>query len=220
VFTQVWRVLHNTGTLWLNLGDSYDKKKNLRGLPWRVAQALQGDGWILRNSIIWHKPDAMPESVTDRLSTKYEHVFLMVKQPRYTFNLDPIREPTLHEPDGQIVGGKKYVGIRRDNGGAYTSVPDGGKNPGDVWSMAKPKFTGNHVAPMPTELATRCVTAGSQTNDIVLDPFSGSGTTGMAAQTLARRYIGIDTNKEYLDLSLKTRFAETPLNLTFPTTNT
>jgi len=95
VFAEVWRVLRDDGTLWLNLGDTYEGK-SLSGVPWRVALALKADGWQLRSDIIWHKPNPMPESVTDRLATKHEHVFLLTKGRRYWFDLDAIREPLAH----------------------------------------------------------------------------------------------------------------------------
>lgn len=156
VFREARRVLVDDGTLWLNLGDSYDSAKNLLGIPWRVAFALQDDGWILRNDIIWHKSNAMPESVTDRLSNRHEHLFMLSKSQRYWFDLDPIREP-------------------------------------------------------PPALAERCVRAGCKPGGTVLDPFSGSGTTGLAAARHGRRYVGIDLNREYLDLSLRTRLAQPSL---------
>lgn len=222
VFREARRVLADDGTLWLNLGDSYnahpgqrkvsDKAgakqaskrgstgspsrhveglpaKNMIGIPWRVAFALQDDGWILRNDIIWSKPNAMPESVTDRLSTRHEHLFLFTKSPRYWFDLDPIREVAVTD-----VGGK-------------------GRNPGDVWAIPTQPFAEAHFATMPPALAERCVQAGCKPHSTVLDPFSGSGTTGYAAAKHDRRYIGIDLNAEYLDLSLRTRLAQPALSL-------
>lgn len=215
VLAEVRRVLADDGTLWLNLGDSYasvggkqgigvnaragntikqmDSRtrpsapgvaaKNLLGIPWRVAFALQDDGWILRNDIIWAKPNAMPESVRDRLSTKHDHVFLLSKGPRYWFDLDPIREP--------------HSEVRR--------------NPGDVWSIPTSPFPGAHFATFPVALAERCILAGCKPGGTVLDPFSGSGTTGLAAARHGRRYVGIDLNREYLAMSLETRLRQTAL---------
>lgn len=215
VFRQARRVLTRDGTLWLNLGDAYaaptgqgrrgqhrpsgrrdratipapasarfDRPpKSLLGMPWRVAFALQDDGWILRNAIVWHKPNAMPESVTDRLSSRYELVFLLTKHARrYHFDLDAIR-PAL------------------------------GGNPGDVWHQANQPFTGAHIATMPVALAERCIAAGSKPTDTILDPFSGTATTGLAAARHDRRYIGIDINAAYHDLALRTRLAQTTLAL-------
>ena len=213
VFREARRVLADDGTLWLNLGDSYSggarttyadtgkasgrigtkrppstlPGKNLLGVPWRVAFALQDDGWILRNDIIWSKPNAMPESVTDRLSSRHEHLFMFSKSPRYWFDLDPIREVAVTD-----VGGKR-------------------RNPGDVWAIPTQPFAEAHFATMPPALAERCVSAGCKPGGTVLDPFSGSGTTGYAAAQHDRRYVGIDLNAEYLDLSLRTRLAQPAL---------
>lgn len=227
--------------------------KNLMGMPWRVAFALQDDGWILRNAIIWYKPNAMPESVTDRLASRYEHLFLFSKSPRYWFDLDPIREPLLH-PDAadgtRVFGGKqggagKVGSAHRTGGGmpntygrkrdktwtpgtlttaadtpsatdAATSGQTGsgtrGRNPGDVWTIPTQPFTEAHFAVMPAKLAERCILAGCKPGGTVLDPFSGSGTTGMVAQRHGRKYVGIDLNREYLDLSLRTRLQQAALD--------
>ena len=253
VFREARRVLADDGTLWLNLGDSYVHKKasgpqgrdgeratrtftadaaggwsglpdkNLLGIPWRVALALQDDGWTLRNEIIWHKPNAMPESVADRLSNRHEHLFLLTKQPRYWFDLDPIREPrsevsikraTPHRsPAGKAAReGLPYAGIASPQTLALSQMMhDGGRNPGDVWTIATQPFTEAHFATMPPALAERCVQAGCKPGGTVLDPFSGSGTTGLAAARHGRRYVGIDLNADYLDLSLRTRLAQPSL---------
>lgn len=242
VFREARRVLADDGTLWLNLGDSYQSpggaagvgpnakvhstirqgerrtrpssalpNKNLLGIPWRVALALQADGWILRNEIIWTKPNAMPESVRDRLASKHEHVFLLTKSPHYWFDLDPIREPHVSTPSragAQALRGQKAIRPVGPNSGAYAEA---GRNPGDVWPIATVPFPGAHFATMPPALARRCIAAGCKPGGVVLDPFSGSGTTGMAAGELGRRYIGIDLNRDYLDLSLETRLAQTAL---------
>lgn len=211
VFREARRVLVDDGTLWLNLGDSYDSAKNLLGIPWRVAFALQDDGWILRNDIIWHKSNAMPESVTDRLSNRHEHLFMLSKSQRYWFDLDPIREPHESTPDragGTALRGQKAIRPSGPNSGAYS---EGGRNPGDVWTIASQPFGEAHFATMPPALAERCVRAGCKPGGTVLDPFSGSGTTGLAAARHGRRYVGIDLNREYLDLSLRTRLAQPSL---------
>lgn len=211
VFHEARRVLADDGTLWLNLGDSYDSAKNLLGIPWRVAFALQDDGWILRNDIIWHKSNAMPESVTDRLSNRHEHLFMLSKSQRYWFDLDPIREPHESTPDragGTALRGQKAIRPSGPNSGAYS---EGGRNPGDVWTIASQPFGEAHFATMPPALAERCVRAGCKPGGTVLDPFSGSGTTGLAAARHGRRYVGIDLNREYLDLSLRTRLAQPSL---------
>ena len=189
-------------------GADWAKPKSLLGIPWRVAFALQDDGWILRNEIIWSKPNAMPESVTDRLSSRHEHLFMLTKSRRYWFDLDPIREPHVSEPGREgsnYMRGQKAMRPVGPNSGAYS---EGGRNPGDVWSIATQPFPGAHFAVMPPELARRAVVAGCKPGGVVLDPFSGSGTTGLVAQQNGRRYVGIDLSAEYLDLSLRTRLQQ------------
>jgi len=192
--------------------------KNLLGIPWRVAFALQDDGWTLRNAIIWNKPNAMPESVTDRLSGRYEHVFLFAKSRRYWFDLDAIREQG-GGWDGKTWEERKAAGAalaRKLNpdapGYSRFATPAKGRNPGDVWTIHTQPFAAAHFAVMPVKLAQRCILAGCKPGGTVLDPFSGSGTTGLAAQRIGRRYVGIDLNAEYLDLSLKTRLAQSALD--------
>lgn len=251
LFSELRRALADNGTLWLNLGDSYSSGgrsaydinggktrarghcesrpgadvpgKNLLGVPWRVAFALQDDGWILRNAIIWNKPNAMPESVTDRLSGRYEHVFLFSKQSRYWFDLDPIREEVIYpkNPVRDVVSPDpvQYApGMRPQNGRARTGRQRGyvgsdlGRNPGDVWSIPTQPFPGAHFAVFPVALPTRCILAGCKPGGTVLDPFNGSGTTGLAAQRCGRKYIGIDINLDYLDLTLRTRLQNAALD--------
>lgn len=186
-------------------------QKSMLGIPWRVAFAVQDDGWILRNEIIWSKPNAMPESVTDRLSSRHEHLFLFSKSRRYWFDLDPIREPHASTPDREgknALRGQKAMRPVGPNSGAYS---EGGRNPGDVWNIATQPFPGAHFAVMPPELARRAVVAGCKPGGVVLDPFSGSGTTGLVAGQNGRRYVGIDLSRDYLDLSLRTRLAQSAL---------
>lgn len=201
--------------------------KSLLGIPWRVALALIDDGWTLRNDVIWTKPNAMPESIDDRLSGRHEHVFLLTKGPRYWFDLDPIREKRKHEAPpiqsptyGEAIKGPQHDrhGQRGDRfGGNPASMhvtgvyQTDGRNPGDVWAINTAKFPDAHFAAMPPVLAERCVLAGCKPGGTVLDPFSGSGTTGLAALKHGRRYIGIDLNAEYLELSLRTRLSQRTL---------
>lgn len=213
-------------------------EKNLIGVPWRVAFALQDDGWTLRNAVIWHKPNAMPESVTDRLSTRYEHLFLLSKSRRYWFDLDAIREPLAYpeaadgtrvfgggnKADALTIGssarrtGNRYGAARAGRGSSreqsdnHEAADPRGRNPGDVWTITTSPFPGAHFACMPLALAERCVTAGCKPDGVVLDPFSGSGTTGLAAQRLGPRYVGIDLSRDYLDLSLRTRLRQATLD--------
>jgi DNA modification methylase len=222
------RVLDQPGADWA-------KPKDLLGIPWRVAFALQDDGWILRNDIIWAKPNAMPESVTDRLSSKHEHLFLFSKSRRYWFDLDPIREPLAYPADrpqnswdrdtkeadvpGQSM--RQHRSGRPGKGGGTNLRPTGrqhltpdthgGRNPGDVWTIPTTPFPGAHFAVFPLALAERCILAGCKPGGTVLDPYSGSGTTGLAAARHGRRYVGIDLNAEYLDLSLRTRLQQAAL---------
>lgn len=183
--------------------------KNLLGMPWRVAFALQDDGWILRNAIVWNKSNAMPESVTDRLTNRHELVFMFSKSRRYWFDLDPIREPHVSEPgrEGEnYMRGQKAMRAVGPNSGRYSP---NGANPGDVWTIATVPFPGAHFAVFPPEMPRRCILAGCKPGGTVLDPFSGSGTTGMVAGQLGRRYIGIDLSAKYLADSLRTRLAQT-----------
>ena len=213
-------------------GADWAKPKSLLGIPWRVAFALQDDGWILRNEIIWSKPNAMPESVTDRLSTRHEHLFMLTKSRRYWFDLDPIREEVVYPPgspalswardskEADVPGqsmrqhrsarthGKAESAALAPTGKRHDAQDQRGKNPGDVWSIATQPFPGAHFAVMPPELARRAVVAGCKPGGTVLDPFSGSGTTGLVAQQNGRRYVGIDLSAEYLDLSLRTRLQQ------------
>jgi site-specific DNA-methyltransferase (cytosine-N4-specific) len=167
----------------------------------------------------------MPEPTKDRLSTKYEHVFLFAKQSRYYFNLDGLRIP--HETPGGMGWAANGKGrqITSDEGRISPTMKGGrgiegmasmgghpdGKNPGDVWNIPTAPFAAAHFAVMPQALAARCITAGCKDSGTVLDPFSGSGTTGLAAARHGRRYIGIDLSADYLDLSIRTRLAQPAL---------
>lgn len=194
-------------------GVQWASPKNLLGIPWRVAFALQDDGWILRNAIVWHKPNAMPESVRDRLSSRYEQVFMFSKSQSYWFDLDPIREPMsgkIHSPGNRAdVTVEQIRGKQVSKGmSGHFAEPDRqwgnekGRAPGDVWKIPTQPFSAAHFAVYPVALPLRCVQAGCKPGGTVLDPFSGSGTTGVAAQNTGRRYVGIDLNRDYLDLSL------------------
>lgn len=202
LFLDISDVLAPDGTVWLNLGDTR-RGKTMLGLPWRVALTLIGDGWLLRNAVVWVKPNGMPESVTDRASGRYEHVFLLTKQPEYWFDLDAIK--TEYQGDRTPSRTARSGATNKANSltTRYDGDPDRGRNPGDVWPVATQPFPGAHCAVMPLTLAERCIAAGCKPGGTVLDPFSGSGTTGAAAQRLGRRYIGVDINADYLDLSLQ-----------------
>lgn len=200
--------------------------KNLMGLPWKVAFALQQDGWIWRNVIPWHKPNAMPHPVDDRLVSKWEPLLLMAKSPRYQFGLDAIREPHTMRPQRRPNGHKsrQALGVlpaqthstsQRDEPG--TDGHPLGRNPGDVWEIGHDPFdeiwriptvpfTDAHFATFPVQLPIRCVKT-TRPGATVLDPFSGAGTTGEACRRLGRRYVGIDLNPAYHDLAVK-RYAQ------------
>lgn len=190
--------------------------KNLLGMPWRIAFALQAAGWILRSAIAWHKPNAMPESVTDRMSCKYELVFLLSVSDRYWFDLEAVKVAAQHRHGsrnpaaiGTINAARRY-GINETS--TLTSAAHETRNPGDVWTVATSPYPEAHFAVMAPEIARRCILAGCRPGGVVLDPFSGSGTTGMVARQLGRRYIGIDLNAQYHDLAVR-RLGDTPLPL-------
>ena len=177
-------------------------EKNMLGIPWRVAFALQDDGWTLRNDIIWHKPNAMPESVRDRLSCRYEHVFLFSKSPKYWFDLDAIKVRSTGQAPGNTpaavaayaAGTGTANGARRWGGNATSTLLDvhATRNPGDEWDIPTSPYPGAHYATMAPELARRCILAGCPSGGTVLDPFAGSGTTLMVARQEMRNSIGID----------------------------
>jgi len=202
----------NSSTTTAGMGDKSHcgiPEKNLLMIPERTALALQDDGWILRNKIVWDRPNAMPESVTDRFSTRYEHVFMFSRARRYWFDLDAVREP--HKAPGRAAGagafGARNASHPRTTTGTYTGMHALGANPGDVWSIATRPNPQAHFATFPIDLPIRCIKAGCKPDGTVLDPFSGSGTTGEAARMLGRRYIGIDINEAYHQLAMK-RFAQ------------
>ncbi len=212
VFREVRRVLRNDGTLWLNLGDSYArqggrestqgrhwdgreadpgamhstrhasdiglKPKDLIGIPWRVAFALQADGWYLRQDIIWHKPNPMPESVTDRCTKAHEYIFLLSKSQRYYFDLEAMKE----KATGSALANEK-------------------RNRRSVWTVTTKPFKGAHFATFPPDLIEPCIKAGCPEGGTVLDPFGGSGTTGLVAQTWGRKFILCELNSEYAQMA-------------------
>jgi DNA modification methylase len=187
------------------------KLKDLVGIPWRVAFALQADGWYLRQDIIWAKPNPMPESVTDRCTKAHEYLFLLTKQPRYYYDHEAVSEPYA---DATVKRGKsiRQVGAdgtveTRGNG----EPVDGRRNRRSVWHIATKPFRGAHFAVMPEALAEPCVLAGSAEGDTVLDPFSGSGTVGVVALRNGRNYVGCELNPEYADLSRKRICDDQPL---------
>lgn len=187
--------------------------KNLMMMPERVILALQDDGWTVRNKGVWHKPNAMPEPVADRLSAKWEPFYLLTKGKKYWFDLDAILEPLAYpETTGHTFGGANKgasggIDATARRRGHNTYTPRRGRNPGDVWVIATQPFSEAHFAVFPVEFPLRCIKAGCKPDGVVLDPFSGAGTTGEACRRLGRRYIGIDLNPAYHDLAVK-RYAQ------------
>jgi len=181
---------------------AHAKPKDLLGIPWRVAFALQADGWWLRSAIVWAKPNPMPESVTDRPTSSYEMVFLLSKSATYFYDADAIREPS--EYSGPPKPGKQAqiasTGLSVHTGQLGIGNPDG-RNCRNVWTIATQPYSGAHFATMPPDLAERCIKAGSRSGDTVLDPFGGAGTTGLVADRLGRRAVLIELNPEYAGLA-------------------
>jgi len=179
------------------------KPKDLVGIPWRVAFALQADGWYLRSDIVWAKPNPMPESVTDRPTKSHEYVFLLTKAERYYWDADAVAENGV-VPAGTLAA--KGSAERFALPGVNSRPPeykiyDGKRNLRSVWSIATQPYAGAHFATMPEALAERCILAGSRHGDLVLDPFLGSGTVARCAISLGRRGVGCDLNREYLRLA-------------------
>jgi DNA modification methylase len=267
----VWNLLSDDGTLWLNLGDSYAgsgkgpsnslngehhhleakhskivpdglKPKDLIGVPWRVAFALQSFGWYLRQDIIWHKPNPMPESVTDRCTKSHEYIFLLTKSAKYYYDYEAIQEPAQYWGERDRTNGKYHnegTGLNPHSGltgKKKTNIRFGGNKYGDsddpkhatksgneweasetrtkrsVWSVTNKPFTGAHFATFPPDLIEPCVMAGSRIGDIVLDPFMGSGTTAAVADRLNRAYLGCELNSDYEKLQ-KERLLQRSLDL-------
>jgi DNA modification methylase len=178
------------------------KPKDLVGIPWRVAFALQADGWWLRSDIIWAKPNPMPESVTDRPTKSHEYIFLLTKSANYYFDQDAVREP--HEEPWRSTGkpdrGAVYAYAERHAAFNKREYNPAGRNIRTVWNMATQPYSDAHFATFPEELPKRCILAGSKPGDIVLDPFGGSGTVGKVALELGRRAILIELNPEYVEM--------------------
>jgi DNA modification methylase len=255
VFREVRRVLRDDGTLWLNLGDTYNnfrvsmngqtvhggeqrdkppgrravdrklKEKDLVGIPWRVAFALQADGWWLRQDIIWHKPNPMPESVRDRCTKAHEYVFLLTKSERYFYDSQAVSEPLAQSSIGraerkqrlidragvgtigkQVAGGVDashgYAGLAlARNGKTGYDLESGNRNRRSVWEIATKPYSGAHFAVMHSDLVEPCIKAGCPEGGIVFDPFAGSGTTLAVAAELGRSAIGCELNPDYIALA-------------------
>ena len=194
------------------------KSKDLMGIPWRLAFALREDGWYLRSDIIWHKENAMPEACKDRPTRSYEHIFLLSKSPRYYYDYDSMAEPMKEVSKKRYVRGRseenKYL---NENSGAKIqkineargygqykgdNIPQF-RNKRDIWTINTTSFRGNHYAAFPPKLAEICMIAGCPKDGIILDPFIGSGTVGLVSLLHNRKYIGIELNEEYVNLTKK-----------------
>lgn len=224
IFREVRRTLKKDGTLWIVIADSYAgsgrgiskktgiKNKDLIGIPWMLAFALRTDGWYLRSDIIWNKPNVMPESVKDRCTKCYEHVFMLAKSKTYHFDSEAVLVPAQYDgrketinkgsskyadkivpgktPQSQHMAGKPHQRWRFKDGKPV-------KNRRDVWTVSTRPYKGAHFATFPPELIEPCILAGSRPGGTVLDPFIGSGTTAEVAHRLGRECVGIELNPDY-----------------------
>lgn len=190
------------------------KSKDLVGIPWRVAFALQADGWYLRSDIIWAKPNPMPESVTDRPTKSHEYIFLLSKSAKYYFDQEAGREPfnypeRIYNPDTsnhktahlKEQGNRSTAGLH--DGRTQYGNPDKGRNIRSVWTITTKPFKEAHFATFPPELPERCIKAGCPIGGTVLDPFFGAGTVGLVAKRLGREFIGIELNPAYCEIARK-----------------
>ena len=215
LFTELKRVVKASGSLWMVIGDKYIKGE-LQGVPWRVCLALKDVGWILRSDCIWHKPNAMPSAVKTRPTTDHEYIFFFSNSKDYFYDADAVREPHVtFSKDSKMKGGRGHFGKR---GG----TPEAGKNSGDanlhdgrwdqafhpkgrnkrtVWSISLSKFREAHFAVFPEQLVRTCIDASCPAGGVVLDPFSGAGTTALTAKKMDRNFIGIDCNKDFCEMA-------------------
>jgi DNA modification methylase len=250
VFREVRRVLRDDGTVWLNLGDSYSsggrktttnqtvrgdtdygvtrppvykgiKPKDLVGIPWRAAFALQEDGWYLRQDIIWNKPNPMPESVQDRCTKSHEYIFLLSKKDKYYFDNEAIKEQGTQRIGGNVKSQKgtdqKFSetkqGLLSAQQKAYEKV-----NKRSVWTVTTKPYKEAHFATYPPDLIEPCILAGCPEEGHVLDPFGGAGTTGLVADRLGRNATLIELNKSYADIMEKRLRNDNSLFLDLETT--
>ena len=229
IFREVRRVLRDDGTLWMNLGDSYCgtgskgewvdpknpngrngqsisktqkiagyKSKDLIGIPWMVAFALRADGWYLRSDIIWSKPNPMPESVQDRPTKAHEYIFLLSKSQNYYYDNEAIAEAAIYVGDDR---GSRTDNRRGTMCNSMSGITGSTRNKRTVWTVTTKPYAEAHFATYPPDLIQPCVLAGCPEGGVVLDPFNGSGTTGQVALQNGRKYIGIELNPEYIELT-------------------
>ncbi len=185
------------------------KNKDLVGIPWRVAFALQAAGWYLRSDIIWSKPNPMPESVTDRPTKAHEYIFLLTKRERYYFDQDAVREQA--QPDARRFNGGHSGNNDRNDNGNQKSEAITNRNIRTVWEIATQPYPEAHFATFPEEIAVRCIKAGSKVGSIVLDPFSGAGTVPLVADKLNRHGIGLELKSEYCRMASRRCYDDAPL---------
>jgi DNA modification methylase len=247
IFNEVKRVLKPSGTLWLNIGDSYAKvgasglgvkgesstlggsntgaypkikkkiptglkAKDLIGIPWRVAFRLQQDGWYLRQDIIWSKPNPMPESVRDRCTKSHEYIFLLAKSDTYFFDYVAVKEPSIYANEAKYDNGKNGHFGGESHAGQGSSTRKFGEDPTkrnrrSVWTVTTKPFPKAHFATFPKDLIEPCILAGCPKGGIVLDPFFGSGTTGLVARENQRQFIGIEINEDYIKIAEERLYA-------------
>jgi len=209
--------LRDDGLLWLNIGDTY-RDKELLSIPWRVAISLQNNGWILRSDIIWYKPNAVPSSVKDRPTLDHEYIFMFAKNKDYYYNADAIREPHVtFSEKSRTRGGRNHFFKRnstpeKGKNGGNPNLHNGrwdqafhpkGRNKRTVWEIPLGKFRDTHFAVFPEKLVETCLFASTRINDIIIDPFCGSGTTGVVALKNDRNFIGIELVEKYQKMAQK-----------------
>jgi DNA modification methylase len=192
------------------------KAKDLFGIPWMLAFALRADGWYLRQDIIWHKPNPMPESVQDRCTKAHEYIFLMSKSQKYHYDHEAIKEEMIGKPHAPKNKANKNDGHLRNDVGTERMDKVWGEsgmaNKRSVWTVNTKPYAGAHFAVVPSDLIEPCILAGAPVGGIVLDPFMGSGTTAQVAQDLGRQYLGCELNPEYEALQ-KQRLSQLSLEL-------
>ena len=186
------------------------KPKDLYGIPWMVAFALRADGWYLRQDIIWHKPNPMPESVTDRCTKAHEYVFLLSKSARYWYDAKAIAEAGVGRET--YFGSDSYsTGSGRNDSGSYSPEPCETRNKRSVWTVPTQPFRDAHFATFPPALIEPCILAGSRPGDTILDPFGGAGTTGLVADRLQRDAILVELNPQYAEMARRRIHGDAPL---------
>lgn len=224
LFALLRPALHDDGTVWLNLGDSYGRDKSLLMIPARCADALHEDGWFIRSEVVWAKPNGMPGSQTDRPTSSHEAIFMFSKSRTYWSDFDAIKTPAKESTMVRYAQDvQAQAGSHRANGGSRSGRPmntakqAADKQRGhsqqqaqpammrDVWFVAPEANTFAHFAVMPSEIARRCILAGCPEGGTVLDPFMGSGTTAGMARSLGRKSIGFELNADYIDIAAKHR---------------